>query len=123
MSLDISSSGTSYNGTKVLGTTAGLAALTLANFDSGDNAADANKLILFLDNSGTPSADIGTDLPSPSALGVIGGTQLVVVNDTNGKIVTFADPNTGYTFTYVNRASEAITLSADGTGDQWVMGF
>lgn len=123
MSLDISSEGSSFNGTKVAGTTAGLSALTLADFDSGDDASTSGTLVLLLDNSGVVSADIGTDLPTPSALGVIGGTKLVVVNDTNGKRVNFTDPNTTYSFSYVNRQSEAITLTADGTGDQWIMAF
>jgi hypothetical protein len=123
MSLDLSASGLSYNGTKVAGTSVGLAALTLGDFDSGDDASLATTLILQLDNSGTPSADIAADLPAPSALGVVGGTKLVVVNDTNGKKVTFIDPITGITFNYVNRAGEAITLGADGDGDQWVMSF
>jgi hypothetical protein len=123
MSLDLSSSGLAYNSVKVAGTTAGLAALTLANFNSGDSASTSDTLLLQLDNSGTPSADIGTDLPAPSALGVIGGTKLVVINDTNGVKVTFVDPVTSISFDFVNRNGEAITLVADGSGDQWVMNF
>lgn len=123
MSLDLSSEGLAYNGTKVAGTSVGLAALALGDFDQGDAAATSSTLILELDNSGTPSANIAANLPAPSALGVVGGTKLVVVNDTNGKKVTFIDPITGITFDYVNRAGEAITLGADGTGDQWVMAF
>jgi hypothetical protein len=123
MSLDLSAEGLAYNSVKVAGTTVGLAALADTNFNSGDPFDTSNKLILQLDNSGTPSANIGADLPAPSALGVVGGTELVVVNDTNGKVVTFNDPVTGITFNYVNRAGESITLVADGTGDQWVMAF
>lgn len=123
MSLDISSSGVAYNSVKVAGTTVGLAALTLADFNSGDTATDSDTLLLQLDNSGTPSADAGTDLPAPSALGVIGGTKLVLINDTNGKKVTFVDPVTSISFEFVNRVGEAITLVADGDGDQWVMNF
>jgi hypothetical protein len=123
MSLDLSSSGLSYNSVKVAGTTLGLSALVIADFNSGDSADLATTLILQLDNSGTPSADIATDLPIPSALGVIGGTKLVVINDTNGQKVTFTDPITGIVFSFVNRAGEAITLGADGDGDQWVMSY
>lgn len=123
MSLDLSAEGLAYNSTKILGTTVGLAALVIGDFDSGDPAETSNKLILQLDNSGTPSANIGADLPVPSALEVVGGTELVVVNDVNGKKVTFIDPVTGITFNYVNRVGESITLIADGTGDQWVMAF
>ena len=123
MSLNLSSEGMAYNSVKVVGTAAGLAAITSANFNTGSAFNDASKLILFLNNSGTPSADIITDLPDPSALGVIGGTGLTVVNDTNGKKVTAVDPNTGYTMDYVNRASESITLVADEENDQWIVSF
>jgi len=123
MSLDLSAEGMAYNATKVAGTTAGLAALTLANFDTGSGASDATQLLLQLNNSGTPSADIATDLPAPSALGVVGGTKLTLINDTNGKKVTFTDPFTGIVFSFVNRAGESISLLADDENDQWVMAF
>lgn len=123
MSLNLSSEGMAYNSVKVVGTTAGLGALTNASFDSGSSFNDAAKLILFVDNSGVPSANIIADLPIPSALGVVGGTQLTVVNDTNGRKITAVDPNTGFTMDYVNRASESITLVADEENDQWILNF
>jgi hypothetical protein len=120
MSLSIANEGMAFNGTKVVGTTAGLAALTLANFDSGSSADASNQLNLYLDNSGVPSADIATDLPTPVALGVISGTKLVVFNDTTGKKVTFIDPENGVTYDFVNKNGEYITLVSDGA--QWVIG-
>ena len=112
MSLSIANEGMAYNSVKVLGTTAGLAALTLANFNTGDSANAANQLNLYLDNSGTPSADI--------ALGVVGGTKLVVFNDSNGKKVTFIDPVNGVTYDFVNKNGEYITLVSNGA--DWVIG-
>ena len=123
MSLNISAEGMAYNGTKVAGTTAGLAALTSAAFDSGSDFEDASSLVLWLDNSGTPSSDIITDLPAPSALGVVGGVRLTLVNDTTGKKVTAIDPNTGYTLDYVNRQGESISLVSDEENDQWIIAF
>ena len=119
MSLSIANEGMAYNATKVAGTTVGLAALTLANFDSGTTAANANQLNLYLDNSGTPSANIATDLPTPLALGVVAGVKLVVFNDTNGQKVTFIDPENGVTYDFVNKNGEYISLISDGT--QWLI--
>jgi len=120
MSLAIPSEGFANNGTKVVGTAVGLAALTLGDFDEGTSASNATQLNLLLDNSGTPSADIATDLPTPVALGVIAGTKLVVFNDTNGKKVTFTDPLNGIVYDFVNKNGEYITLVSDGTN--WVIG-
>ena len=108
MSLDLTAEGMAYTGTKIVGTAVGLAAVTLADFDTGSEAAVAPKLIAHVNNSGTPSANVGTDLPIPSALGVVGGTVLVLVNDTNGKKITFVDPFTGITFDYCNRIGESV---------------
>ena len=124
MSLDLSSEGFAYNATKVANTTVALGAITLATFDSGDDADLATKLLLQVDNSGaTPSADIASDLPAPSALPVVGGTELVIVNDTNGKKLVVVDPITGLTLDYANRIGESVTLVADGDSDQWVFSF
>lgn len=120
MSLSIANEGMAFNVTKVVGTTAGLAALTLANFDGGTSASAANQLNLYLDNSGTPSADISTDLPSPDTLGVVAGTKLVVYNDSNGKKVTFGDPENSVSYDFVNKNGEYITLISDGS--RWLIG-
>lgn len=120
MSLSIANEGMAFNATKVAGTTVGLSAVTLADFDSGSTADAASQLNLYLDNSGTPSTDIGTDLPTPSTLGVVAGTKLVVFNDTTGSKVTFVDPENGVTYDFVNKNGEYITLISDGS--QWVIG-
>ena len=123
MSLDLGAEGMAYNGTKVAGTAVGLAALALTDFDTGSEAAVATQLLLQLDNSGVPAPDAAASLPIPSALGVVGGTKLTIINDTNGKKVTFIDPFTGITFDFVNRVGESISLLADDENDQWVMAF
>lgn len=123
MSLNISTEGMAFNGTKVAGTAVGLAALADTDFDSGSAFEDAQKLILFLDNSGTPAPDAIAALPAPSALGAVGGVELVLVNDTNGKKITVTDPNTTYTLSYVNRQGESITLIVDDESDQWIVSF
>lgn len=124
MSLDLGSEGFAYNSVKVANTTVALGAITLATFNTGDEPAVATTLLLQLDNSGaTPSADVSADLKDPSVLGVVSGTKLVLVNDTNGTKVTLIDPITGITFDFVNRIGEAITLIADGATDKWVMSF
>ena len=120
MSLAIPSEGMAYNSVKVLGTAAGLAALTLANFNTGDSASDATTLNLYIDNSGTPAADAAVSLPDPVTLGVVGGTKLVIFNDTNGKKVTFTDPILSVVYDFVNKDGEYITLVSNGTN--WVIG-
>lgn len=124
MSLDLGAEGFAYNSVKVANTTAALGAITLATFNSGDDASLAAKLMLQVDNSGaTPSADIIADLPAPVALGVVGGTEMVIINDTNGKILNVTDPITGLSLSYANRIGESVTIIADGAGDQWVFSF
>ena len=123
MSLNISTEGMAYNGTKVAGTAVGLAALAAGDFDSGSPFADSSSLVLWLDNSGTPAPDALTSIPAPSALGAVGGTRLTLVNDTNGKKITAVDPNTGYTLSYANRQGESISFVADEENDQWIIAF
>jgi hypothetical protein len=124
MSLDLGAEGFAYNTVKVANTTAALGAITLATFNAGDDASLASKLMLQVDNSGaTPSADIIADLPAPVALGVVGGTEIVIINDTNGKKLNVTDPITGLSLSYANRVGESVTIVADGDGDQWVFSF
>ena len=124
MSLDLGAEGFAYNSVKVANTIAALGAITLATFNSGDDAGLAGKLMLQVDNSGaTPSLDIATDIPAPVALGVVGGTEIVIVNDTNGKKLNVTDPITGLSLSYAHRIGESITLIADGDGDQWAFSF
>lgn len=122
MSLSISNEGMAYNATKVVGTAVGIAALTLADFDTGVAAATAKQLHLYLDNSGVPAPDLAVSLPAPTTLGVISGTVLKIFNDTTGKKVTFIDPENGVTYDFVNKNGEYITLMAEADGNRWVIG-
>jgi hypothetical protein len=122
MSLSIANEGLAYNATKVANTTAALGAITLATFDEGVDGGSASILNLYLDNSGaTPSANIGADLPAPSALGVVSGTELNVYNDTTGKRVNFTDAKLSVGYTFVNKNGEFITLVADDAADRWLI--
>jgi hypothetical protein len=48
---------------------------------------------------------------------------MVIINDTNGKILNVTDPITGLSLSYANRIGESVTIIADGAGDQWVFSF
>lgn len=124
MSLDLSSKvGRAHNLAALAA--ADLSGVTAATFDSGD-FDEAGVLLLQVD---TAAGDIDAAtmpvslLDSNGAEALIDGVEVTIVkNSADGNKVTFTDPVTNITYSYVNRQGESITLVFDtssGTG-QWV---
>lgn len=124
MSLDLSNKvGRAHNLTALAA--ADLSGVTAATFDSGD-FDEAGVLLLQVD---TAAGDIDAAtmpvslLDSNGAEALIDGVEVTIVkNSADGNKVTFTDPVTNITYSYVNRQGESITLVFDtssGTG-QWV---
>lgn len=119
MSLNLSTDGVAYNTTAVLPTAVALGAITSATFDAGNPVAECGKLILLI-NTTTQNADLA-DLALPNAMGAADGTTLACVNGSNSNKIVYTDPNTGYSFTYVNRQGESLTLVA--SNNTWIVEF
>jgi hypothetical protein len=119
MSLSLSTDGVAYNTTAVLPTTVALGAVNAATFDAGNAVAECGKLILLIDTT-TGDADLA-DLALPNAIGAADGTTIACVNGSNSNKIIYTDPNTGYSFSYVNRQGESLTLVA--TNNAWIVEF
>lgn len=119
MSLALSTDGVAYNTVAVASTALALGGITSATFDGGNPAAEVGKLLLLID---TALADANlADLAAPSAMDVADGVELVCINNTNGKKITYTDPNTGYSLDYVNKQGESISLVS--SNDTWLVAF
>lgn len=118
MSLNLSSDGVAYNTTAVLSSTAALNAVNAATFNAGNPVAEVGKLLLLIDTTAI-DADLA-DLATPDTIGVADGTTIACINAANKKIV-YTDPNTGYTFNYVNKQGESLTLVA--SNNTWIVEF
>ena len=118
MSLNLSSDGVAYNTTAVLSSAVALGAVNAATFDAGNPVAEVGKLVVLID-TGLADADLA-DLSLPSAIGVADGTSIACVNGSNNKII-YTDPNTGYSFSYVNKQGESLTLVA--SNNAWIVEF
>lgn len=119
MSLDLSNSGFSYTKPSITD----IAALVGTDFSQGDNDIQSSDLTLYVDTTAMAvgAADLGT-LPSPLALGVCPGATLTVVKtNAGGETVSYQDPITGVTYSYMDKPGESITIEADVVNDIWVV--
>ena len=119
MSLNLSTDGVAYNTTAVLSTAVALGAVNAATFNAGNPVAECGKLILLIDTT-AQNADLA-DLALPNAMGAADGTTIACVNGSNSNKIIYTDPNTGYSFSYVNRQGESITLVA--SNNSWIVEF
>ena len=123
MSLDLSNKvGRAHNTTAFTG--ADFAAVDASTFDSG-NIASAGNFLLQTDL--TANAMDANTLPTSmlDANGVellTDGVELTIVKvDPTRNNITFVDPITGITYSYVDRPGESLTLVMDRstTPEQW----
>lgn len=119
MSLDLSNrSGLSFNGTAVTNTI-----ITTATFDGGAGE-NGSCFALYVDTSGG-AVSLNT---LPTNLTQAGGAPLfedgmtitVIKNTADANAITFTDPISTRTMSFVNRQDERICLKYDGAGSRWV---
>lgn len=102
---------------------ANLAAVTIATFDGGD-AETAGSAMLQVDTSGgdIDAATMPTTLLNSAGVELlIDGFELTIVkNSVDTNKVTFLDPVTGISFSYVDRQGESITLIFVASNTRWM---
>jgi len=117
-SLDLTSAGFSFNTVPTENIDIELATI----LDGGQADIKSQDITLFVDTTlATDKIDLD-DLLDPIANKVSKGCTLTVVKaNPGGAHIEYQCPITNYTYSYVDRQGESITLEADTVEDQWVV--